>query len=149
MYVKEGIIKMENYNTVTALEQHDSIITALSDFPNSVMKTKVRKEKATDAAKKQTADASVETSQKAAVQREAGDHLNVFMLCTLVNKSAKQIKARAEMKGAFLPMTSVLRKVLSAYRLAAKDKNGPLATSNPDMNGLADLNRQILRTLTK
>jgi hypothetical protein len=147
--VKEGTIKMENYNMVMALEQHDSIITALSDFPNSVMKTKVRKEQTTAVAKEQTAAAPVENNQKAAVEREAGDHLNVFMLCTLVNKSAKQIKARAERKGTYLPMTGVLRRVLGAYRLAAKDKKGPLATSNPDMNGLADLNRQILQTLLK
>jgi hypothetical protein len=132
---------MENYNSATAMEKNVSIIKALADFPNSLMKTKNRK--------KQLPEAANGASLKVGVQREAGDHLNVFMLCTLVNKSAKQIKAGAEKRGAYLPMTSVLRKVLSAYRLAAKDKHGPLASSNPDVQGLADLNRQILRNLTK
>ena len=140
---------MDNYNSTTALKQHDSIITALADFSNTVVKTKSRKEQLPTTAKEQAAAASQETSQKAVVQRETGDHLNVFMLCTMVNKSAKQIKASAERKGAYLPMTHVLRRVLSAYRLAAKDKTGPLASSNPDINGLADLNKQILQALLK
>jgi hypothetical protein len=132
---------MENYNSATAMEKNVSIIKALADFPNSLMKTKNRK--------KQLPEVANGANMKAGIQREAGDHLNVFMLCTLVNKSAKQIKAGAEKRGAYLPMTSVLRKVLSAYRLAAKDKRGPLASSNPDVEGLADLNKQILRNLTK
>jgi hypothetical protein len=132
---------MENYNVTRATEKNVSIVKALADFPNSVVKGK--------SGKKQLPDAAIEIKPKADVQREAGDHLNVFMLCTLVNKSAKQIKARAERRGAYLPMTSVLRKVLSAYRLAAKDKHGPLASSNPDVAGLADLNKQILLSLTK
>src|SRR5437867_3017370 len=73
-------------------------------------------------------------------QREVGDHLNRFLLCTLVNRSAKTIKARAEKVGERLPMAIIVRGVLKSYRLAAKDPSGPLASSEPDMVALRKLN---------
>lgn len=132
---------MENYNTETAMEKNGSIVKALADFPNSVVKTKKGSQPPAMAAK--------ETNLPAGVQREAGDHLNSFMLCTLVNKTAKRIKMSAERQGASLAMTSVLRKVLGAYRHAAKDKDGPLSTSNPDINQLRALNKEIFLSLMK
>src|SRR5438067_2252694 len=119
---------MDNYQSATAIKKNSAIITALSDFANNVMETKT--------GKKQPLIPSEESHQQAFQQREAGDQLNSFMLCALVSKSAKRIKAGAEAKGVFLPMTHVVRSVLRSYRLVAKDKNGPLSTSNPDISEL-------------
>ncbi|MBI3651702.1 MAG: hypothetical protein HY231_11850 [Acidobacteria bacterium] len=132
---------MENYNSATALKRHGHILTALSDLPNSI------REK--PAAKKLPTPDSVDRTDAAGVQREAGDQINCYMLCTLVSKSAKRIKISAERAGVFLPMTLVTRSVLRSYRLAAKDKDGPLATSNPDIKDLANLNQKILASLLK
>ena len=132
---------MENYQSATAIKKNSAIITALSAFPNNVIETKT--------AKPQTLVPSEESLQEAPLQREAGDQINSFMLCVLVSKSAKRIKAGAEMKGVFLPMTRVVRSVLRSYRLVAKDKNGPLSTSNPDINELGSLNKKILVSLLK
>ena len=78
-------------------------------------------------------------------QREAGDQVNRFLLCALVNESAKSIKAGAEKIGESLPMTTIIRCVLRSYRQAAKDLYGPLANPEPGMAGLKDLNERIMR----
>jgi hypothetical protein len=132
---------MDNYQSATAIKKNSAIITALSDFPNNLIEAK--------AGKKQAPIPSEESLQEALLQREAGDQINSFMLCVLVSKSAKRIKAGAEAKGVFLPMTRVVRSVLRSYRLVAKDKNGPLSTSNPDINELGSLNKKILVSLLK
>jgi hypothetical protein len=71
--------------------------------------------------------------------------VNRFLLCVLVSESAKRIKASAEKSGESLPMTMVVRGVLRAYRLAAKDKYGPLAEPDLDITGLMSLNEKVLR----
>jgi hypothetical protein len=47
--------------------------------------------------------------------------------------------------GETLPMTVIVRSVLQSYRLAAKDKDGPLARAEPDIAGLQSLNARILK----
>ena len=78
-------------------------------------------------------------------ERESGDHVNRFLLCSLIAESAKQIKARANNAGEALPMATIVRGVLRSYRTAAKDKNGPLSQTELDMPGLRRLNDQVLR----
>jgi hypothetical protein len=77
-------------------------------------------------------------------QREAGDQVNRFLLCALVSESAKRIKTSAEQTGESLPMATVVRGVLRAYRVAAKDHHGPLSQATPDLIGLERLNRKVL-----
>ena len=77
--------------------------------------------------------------------REAGDQVNRFLLCVLVNESSKQIKARAGRDGERLPMSRIVRGVLRSYRLAAMDRGGPLAGSTVDIAGLQQLNETVLK----
>jgi hypothetical protein len=79
------------------------------------------------------------------VQRESGDQVNRFLLCALVSESAKRIKTRAAQTGETLPMAAIVRGVLRAYRVAAKDEHGPLSQATPDYAGLEGLNRKVLR----
>jgi hypothetical protein len=78
------------------------------------------------------------------IQREAGDQMNRFLLCALVNESSRHIKASAERAGESLPMTMIVRSVLRSYRLAAMDKSGPLAGPVVDIDGLKRLNAKVL-----
>ena len=78
-------------------------------------------------------------------QREIGDHVNRFLLCALVSESAKHIKASAMKMGQPVPMTMIVRGVLTSYRLAATDKYGPLAGPDLNIDGLSSLNATILR----
>jgi hypothetical protein len=80
------------------------------------------------------------------IPREAGDQINRFLLCALVNESSRQIKASAEKAGEFLPMPMIVRGVLRSYRLAAMDKDGPLAGPDFDIGGLKSLNEKVLRS---
>ena len=77
-------------------------------------------------------------------ERESGDQVNRFLLCTLVSASAKQIKASAQRAGESIPMTSIVRAVLRSYRLAAKDKYGPFGQTEVDIDGLKGLNKRVL-----
>jgi hypothetical protein len=77
-------------------------------------------------------------------QREAGDQVNGFLLCTLVSESAKRIKTRARRTGISLPMTIITRFVLRAYRLAATDHFGPFSTAALDVPVLHGLDAKIL-----
>lgn len=79
------------------------------------------------------------------VQRESGDQVNRFLLCALVSESAKRIKTEAAQTGESLPMAAIVRGVLRAYRVAAKDQYGPLSQSTPDFAGLKGLNKKVLR----
>ena len=78
-------------------------------------------------------------------QRETGDHVNRFLLCALVSESSKSIKASAEKAGESLPMAMIVRGVLRSYRMAAKDKAGPLADAEFDIAGLRQLNKKVLK----
>jgi hypothetical protein len=77
-------------------------------------------------------------------ERESGDQVNRFLLCSLVSASAKRIKASAQRAGESIPMTSIVRAVLRSYRLAAKDKHGPFAQPEVDIGGLTGLNKRVL-----
>ncbi len=79
------------------------------------------------------------------IERETGDQVNRFLLCALVSESSKSIKASAEKAGETLPMSMIVRGVLRSYRMAAKDKYGPLADSGFDIAGLRLLNEEILK----
>jgi len=79
------------------------------------------------------------------LRREAGDQVNRFLLCALVSESAKRIKTTAAQTGEALPMAAVVRGVLRAYRVAAKDEHGPLSQATPDFKGLERLNKKVLR----
>jgi len=78
------------------------------------------------------------------IEREAGDQVNRFLLCALVNLSSRRIKANAERAGESLPMSMIVRCVLRSYRLAAMDKSGPLAGPTFDIGGLELLNEKVL-----
>ena len=79
------------------------------------------------------------------IKREVGDQVNRFLLCALVGISAKRIKLSAGQMGESLPMTKIVRSVLRAYYVAAKDEHGPLAQAQPDMARLQSLNEKILK----
>jgi hypothetical protein len=57
-------------------------------------------------------------------ERDAGDQVNRFLLCTLVSESSKRIKASAERAGESMPLAMIVRGVLRAYRVAAARKTG-------------------------
>jgi hypothetical protein len=82
------------------------------------------------------------------IQREAGDQVNRFLLCTLVSKSAKLITRSAANAGEPVPMTMIVRGVLRSYRLEAADRYGALAAAEPDLAGLRRLNEKVLRDET-
>ena len=77
-------------------------------------------------------------------RRESGDEVNRFLLCTLVNSASRRIKARAERAGDTLPMSAIVRGVLRSYRLAATDKDGPLADAVLDIDAIQRLNAKVL-----
>jgi hypothetical protein len=87
---------------------------------------------------------AIDTANDYLAQREVGDHVNRFLLCALVSESAKRIKTSAGKMGETLPMTMIVRGVLSSYLRAAKDKYGPLAGSELDIDGLRRLNAHVL-----
>lgn len=89
--------------------------------------------------------ASTQRTNNSFAEREAGDQVNGFLLCTLVSESAKRIKATAERSGESLPMTMIVRAVLRSYRIAAKDKHGPLSDPELDIAGLRLLNEKVLK----
>lgn len=78
-------------------------------------------------------------------ERDAGDQVNRFLLCTLVSESSKRIKASAERAGESMPLATIVRGVLRAYRVAAADKEGPLAGPELDIPGLTSLNDKVLK----
>jgi hypothetical protein len=78
-------------------------------------------------------------------QREKGDQVNRFLFCVMVSKAAKRITLRAEKIGVVLPVSTVMRSVLAAYQLAAKDENSPFNESKLDFVMLTKLDDKILR----
>jgi hypothetical protein len=119
---------MESTNTVV-IDDDSPITAALSDSLGKQART--------------TTAMTINTEH---AQREVGDQVNRFLLCVLVSESAKNIKASAEKAGEALPLATIVRGVLRSYRLAAKDKYGPFAESEPDMAGLRRLNEKVLRS---
>ena len=87
-----------------------------------------------------------EITNRPRAERQAGDQVNRFLLCALVNESSRQIKASAQRAGASLPMSKIVRGVLRSYRLAAIDESGPLAGPTLDIPGLRRLNALVLRS---
>ena len=77
--------------------------------------------------------------------REKGDDVNGFLLCMLITKAAKRIRIRAENIGVFLPVSTIMRSVMCAYLLAAKDENSPFNESKPDFGMLKKLDENILK----
>jgi hypothetical protein len=94
---------------------------------------------------KQAPAARVEAADSSRSERDAGDQVNRFLLCTLVSESSKRIKASAERAGESMPLAMIVRGVLRAYRVAAADKDGPLAGPELDISGLARLNDKVLK----
>ena len=89
--------------------------------------------------------AQVEAADASRHERDAGDQVNRFLLCTLVSESSKRIKASAERAGESMPLAMIVRGVLRAYRLAASEKDGPLAGPELDVTGVAKLNDTVLK----
>ena len=89
--------------------------------------------------------ARAEVVENSRVERDAGDQVNRFLLCTLVSESSKRIKASAERAGESMPLATIVRGVLRAYRVAAADKEGPLAGPELDIIGLKRLNEKVLK----
>ena len=110
---------------------------------NSTSKTDpTNRARAAKAGEKQTRTEAADTSRS---ERDAGDQVNRFLLCTLVSESSKRIKASAERAGESMPLAMIVRGVLRAYRVAAAEKNGPLAGPELDVPGLAKLNDKVLK----
>ena len=78
-------------------------------------------------------------------QRAKGDQVNRFLFCVLVSKAAKRITLRAEKIGVVLPISTVMRSVLAAYQLAAKDESSPFNESRLDFVLLTKLDEKIFR----
>jgi hypothetical protein len=78
-------------------------------------------------------------------ERDSGDQVNRFLLCTLVSESSKRIKASAERAGESMPLATIVRGVLRAYRVAASERGGPLAGPELDVPGLTRLNDTVLK----
>ena len=107
------------------------------DLPDSVFEAQ--------AAEKQSPAAQRQMKIASGVEREWGDQVNRFLLCALVSESSKSIKASAAKSGESLPMSMIVRSVLRSYRLALKDKCGPLSEAEVDIAGLKMLNKKVLK----
>ena len=123
-------------NSMAMPSDKDPIIVALATFPVGIINTQ-------SIAEPHPAPRS-RVDVPARPQREAGDQVNGFLLCTLVSKSAKRLKARAGSAGVSLPMTIITRCVLRAYHLEAKKHSGALSGGSPDIEALVRLDGIIL-----
>lgn len=94
---------------------------------------------------KQSLTRRVDAVDPSRSERDAGDQVNRFLLCTLVSESSKRIKASAERAGESMPLAMIVRGVLRAYRVAASEKEGPLAGPDVDISGLKRLNEKVLK----
>jgi hypothetical protein len=95
--------------------------------------------------RKQALVPRAEIAEVSRVERDAGDQVNRFLLCTLVSESSKRIKASAERAGESMPLATIVRGVLRAYRVAAAEKDGPLSGPDLDIVGLKRLNEKVLK----
>lgn len=105
----------------------------------------VRRRMETRALHKQTEALRSQVREDLRIERQAGDHVNRFLLCTLVSESSRQIKASAEKAGASLLMTKIVRSVLRNYRLASIEDPGFLTGPSLDLSRVRQLNERILR----
>ncbi|HEY7914510.1 MAG TPA: hypothetical protein VIG62_21540 [Blastocatellia bacterium] len=121
----------------TVLSKNGRRHSTLSGFQNSALEARAPDEQAPERGEQVMGDPRSVIG--------SGDHVNRFLLCALVGESAKRIKARAGKMGETLPMTMIVRSVLRSYRLAAKDKEGPLARPEPSIADLHSLNAKILK----
>lgn len=136
---------MESNNTLTIEPGDGPALAELSDFPKSAIEPPATGKQAPVTYSQMTPVEQSKMINASRAPREGGDQVNRFLLCALVTESAKRVKASAEKMGESLPMTMVVRGVLRSYRLAAKDKYGPLAEQEPDIAGLKSLNEKVLR----
>jgi len=79
------------------------------------------------------------------VSVEPGDGVNRFLLCSLVSRTAKAVKARAERAGERLPMAAIVKSVLHSYSSAAKREPGVLAGSALDLERLGRLIENVMK----
>ncbi len=130
-------------NSPVLLEDGDGqIVAELSDSLMSAPEAQATKHQAS---KNQMPVIPDEVKYEPQAHRETGDQVNRFLLCRLVSESARQIKMNAEKVGESLPMTMIIRGVLQCYRAAARDETGPLAGPDPDIVGLRNLNKAVLK----
>ncbi len=64
------------------------------------------------------------------------NHLNRFLLCTLVCGAARGIKARATQRGEKAPVMTIARNVLRSYLTAPTDQPEAESELVPDLSGL-------------
>ena len=127
---------MKSNSAVLADNGSRQVAAKRSGWPNSAIGAgKLKKQTSTRA----------EVANTSAAERESGDQVNGFLLCTLVSESAKRIKSAAERAGESLPMTMIVRAVLRSYRTAARDKYGPLSDAELDIEGITLLNEKVLK----
>jgi hypothetical protein len=79
------------------------------------------------------------------VSRKSGDEVNRFLLCSLVSKSAKRIKARIERQGERLPMSAIMKGVMRSYQLAAAEQPDLFAGPTINRASLANLVEKIFK----
>lgn len=79
------------------------------------------------------------------VSRKSGDEVNRFLLCSLVSKSAKRIKARIERQGERLPMSAIMKGVMRSYQQAAAEQPDLFAGPTINMASLANLVERIFK----
>lgn len=135
--ITEESILMASNMPVAANDGESHSLSNLGEPPNSTFGTEAVEIQARSAQNQKTIDSGT--------QREMGDQVNRFLLCALISESSKSIKASAEKAGESLPMSMIVRGVLRLYRVAAKDKYGPLAEGGLDIAGLRVLNEKVLR----
>jgi len=73
--------------------------------------------------------------------RNAGDEINRFLLCAIIRESAKQVKTTADRSGVFLPVQTIVRRLLDSYGRAAEE--------NPGLFSGPKCNSPVLRALNE
>jgi hypothetical protein len=79
------------------------------------------------------------------ISNEPGEGVNRFLLCALVSKTARLVKARAERAGERLPMPAIIKSVLRSYQSAAKRSPGALAGSLLNPESLKKLLEDVMK----
>lgn len=79
------------------------------------------------------------------ISTEPGDGVNRFLLCSLVSRTAKLVKARAERAGERLPMPAIVKGVLHSYQSAAKRSPGILSGSSLNLESLKKLLEGVMK----
>jgi hypothetical protein len=79
------------------------------------------------------------------ISTEPIDGVNRFLLCSLVSRTAKLVKARAERAGERLPMPAIVKSVLHSYNSAAKRSPGILAGPTLNLEHLRSLLEEVMK----